>query len=279
MDDAGRPVRDEKLLRDRVEGETAEPRHALRCRVDLREQDHLSARAVDAPHRSRAAAVFRRTELARNELGADDARTDALDRFGAVGQVDRQPVGRSRREIEIGLRCIVECDAKDLAGLRRRHDKSLQRVGKLALGTDRAQIHNRCSHPLGVDGHVVERILAVGRIVGDEAGKTADDRAAGADDPAVLRRGRRSPCRHGKRQSQCGTTESAPHPCGPGRLAAVLGRVCDLHRVSSRSIAPHSSRLIRGRITAPRQHTMKIPFGAAVASRPRRYAIGKLNSA
>ena len=106
------------LLSARIKGKAAERRDPLGRRIDRREEGHHAGYAVDAPDRTRAAALVGRTELAGEELRPGRPGVDALDHTALVGDVDRDAIGRGRGEKNVRLRRVVERHAEDLTDLR-----------------------------------------------------------------------------------------------------------------------------------------------------------------
>ncbi|HLH87572.1 MAG TPA: hypothetical protein VKX28_03860 [Xanthobacteraceae bacterium] len=193
MNHAGRAVRHQQAARGCIEGEPAERGAAVRGALegDIGKERDGAGRAVDAPDRSRAAALRGRSEQPVHEGCAGHALMQARRRAARTRRDDRQAICGGRGGVDIGRRRVVERDAEHLADLCRgrgerlgRRDHLRHRPRARARDIDDAQ-----RRTIEIDDGLVGRIRArlnLRRRQG--AGKSADDGIAGRDDTAAGRR-------------------------------------------------------------------------------------------
>ncbi len=189
VDDAGGAFGGKDLLGGRIVGQPAEGRRAARRIADVGEQRHGAGGPVDPPDGAGAAAPVGRSELAGHEAGTGLAALDAPDPAAGVGNADRQAVDRRRRQIDVGILGIVEGDPEHLTDLAGADGERLGGCALAALGPERGQVDDARRSAAEIDADIVERIGAIRRLGGGDAGKAGDHGIARLDD-RLLRRGR-----------------------------------------------------------------------------------------
>ena len=212
MDQPAFAIGDIERLRAWIVSKSAKRRAGIALAVNRhrREQADQPGDAIDLPDRSRPAA---RPPLPRHERRILATALHALRLAIRPRRDDRQPVSRTRRDIDIGRRAIIERHAEHLADQRRADREWFGRADHLALRwpAHARQIDDAQRRPVAIDEADRSRVLA-GRDLEwpHRAGEASDRGIAGRIDAARRLRDRcaaepqRRDQQHGERRSQTG---------------------------------------------------------------------------